>query len=263
MVEELDLTDQAVSTIADIIDSEIRSHIPDWESKRVSEDFAREATTSDGGVSQTKDGMSPFSNEFISSPESVTNIISSPASLTLERTLSGRKYWSDSPKGGGGHSPIKIGSMKMSPRVNTIIAENSEAVSGEPTHESPLSQLNSNTDSVSNIDSTTGEDETTGLDSACLDAVNAAIANIHLGNESHLCEEGSKLLTNIDPDEIKGIPEELRDLLVKQKKELDEMKMRHEAAISDLLKKLSPDVRQRVLSICNLKLRDVLKPTFS
>lgn len=88
MVEELDLTDQDVTTIAEMIDLEIRSHIPDWAPKGFSSgSFAREASFSDSFASEIKDEASPTKESAFST-----------GTLVLERLPSGRKYWSDSPK---------------------------------------------------------------------------------------------------------------------------------------------------------------------
>ncbi|KAB5532052.1 hypothetical protein DKX38_018722 [Salix brachista] len=102
MVEELDLTDQDVSTIAVMIDSEIQSHIPGWASHNVSpENLVAEDSEP---PFETKDVSSPLSNESIPSP----------GNLVLERLPSGRKYWSDSPKDIDGNSPSKLGRSNLS-----------------------------------------------------------------------------------------------------------------------------------------------------
>ncbi|KAI3717806.1 hypothetical protein L1987_69651 [Smallanthus sonchifolius] len=91
MVEELDLTDQDVSTIAEMIDAEIRSCIPDWAPRDYFDD------QEDNDPSSSVDSPSDPQTE---SPSSVTvKSCVSPGLLALERLPSGRKYWSDSPKG--------------------------------------------------------------------------------------------------------------------------------------------------------------------
>ncbi|KAL8547634.1 hypothetical protein ACS0TY_007093 [Phlomoides rotata] len=81
MVEELDLTDQDVSVIADMIDSEFHSLIPDWAPK--------------AGDSGAPEDASPKTYDTLSS------------ALVLEKLPSGRKYWSDSPKAGAGNSSLR------------------------------------------------------------------------------------------------------------------------------------------------------------
>ncbi|CAJ2644541.1 unnamed protein product [Trifolium pratense] len=90
MVEELELTDQDVSTIAMTIDSEIRYHIPSWSpSETPDNNYYYQAS---GQTPETMLVASPMGNE-------------SPGSLALEILPSGRKYWSDSPKAFGANSP--------------------------------------------------------------------------------------------------------------------------------------------------------------
>ncbi|KAJ9567888.1 hypothetical protein OSB04_003854 [Centaurea solstitialis] len=91
MVEELDLTDQDVSTIAEMIDAEIQSCIPDWAPRDYYDD--QEDTEAPGSVDSTSEPQ----NES-TSPLTVKSS-ATPVCLALERLPSGRKYWSDSPKG--------------------------------------------------------------------------------------------------------------------------------------------------------------------
>lgn len=101
MVEELDLTDQDISTIADMIESEIRKNFPEWTPEDVSGyNFDEQTPFSGSWSSEMKDGASPLASQ------------SSPLkALALERLPSGRKYWSDSPKG---NSPVTPGPSSLS-----------------------------------------------------------------------------------------------------------------------------------------------------
>ncbi|KAK9278495.1 hypothetical protein L1049_028061 [Liquidambar formosana] len=104
MVEELDLTDQDISTISAMIDSEIRSHIPDWASREISGDNSGgEVEISDSPASETKEDASPLTKE---------SALSS-ANLVLERLPSGRRFWSDSPRAIGENSPVKPGPSNL------------------------------------------------------------------------------------------------------------------------------------------------------
>ena len=104
MVEELDLTDQDVSTIADMIDSEIRHNFPEWTAVDIcGYNSDEDSPISDSYSSEIKEEASPLANQ------------SSPLkTLALERLPSGRKYWSDSPKGLGGNSPVTPGPSHLS-----------------------------------------------------------------------------------------------------------------------------------------------------
>ncbi|KAL1818499.1 hypothetical protein ACET3Z_013368 [Daucus carota] len=98
MVEELDLTDQDASAITEMIDTEIRTYIPDWTAGELSSSIGNEVAMSDYCSTEGQIDSSP-----------VTNLSSIPASIVLERLPSGRKYWSVSPRAGIESSPVKPG----------------------------------------------------------------------------------------------------------------------------------------------------------
>ncbi|KAB5525045.1 hypothetical protein DKX38_022794 [Salix brachista] len=119
MVEELDVTDQDVSTIADMIDSEIQSHIPDWASNNVSPEnlAAKDAEP----PPENKDDNSPLSNE--------SGLC--PGSLVLERLTSGHKYWCDSPTDVDGNSPGKLGCSNSSFHESSLNSPNAAQSPGQ------------------------------------------------------------------------------------------------------------------------------------
>ena len=98
MVEELDLTDQDASAITEMIDTEIRTYIPDWTAGELSSSIGNEVAMSDYCSTEGQIDSSP-----------VTNLSSIPASIVLERLPSRRKYWSVSPRAGIESSPVKPG----------------------------------------------------------------------------------------------------------------------------------------------------------
>ena len=75
-------------------------------------------------------------------------------------------------------------------------------------------------------------------------------------NGRHLLGDNNETLSDIDSDDVSIAVERLEHLLSEQKKELDELKRKHEMTVSDLLKKKTPEFRHKVLSICNLKIPD-------
>uniref|UniRef100_A0A1S4CT15 non-specific serine/threonine protein kinase n=1 Tax=Nicotiana tabacum TaxID=4097 RepID=A0A1S4CT15_TOBAC len=81
MVEELDLTDQDVSAIAAMIDSEIRSYIPDWAPRECSSNDITDEVAPDSCTSGARDDVPPLTIDSAHS-----------GSLVLERLPSGRKY---------------------------------------------------------------------------------------------------------------------------------------------------------------------------
>ncbi|KAJ0795125.1 putative protein kinase WNK-NRBP family [Helianthus annuus] len=83
MVQELDLTDQDVSAITEMIESEIRSCFPDW-------------SVTDHDVNEV---------DFDSTPSTNKSGNNAPGSLSLEHFPSGRKYWNDAPRGSSHGDP--------------------------------------------------------------------------------------------------------------------------------------------------------------
>ena len=64
MVVQLDLTDQDVTTIAEMIDAEIRSHIPDWAAEESIDNQGDEAAYSETHSSEGDEGTSELSDEI-------------------------------------------------------------------------------------------------------------------------------------------------------------------------------------------------------
>ncbi|KAK3226823.1 hypothetical protein Dsin_006685 [Dipteronia sinensis] len=242
MVEELNLTDQDVSTIAAMINLEIRSHIPDWEPRETSGDSL--------GIKESSGHSSPETNDDASP---LTNSVPFSVSLQLERLPSGRKYWSDSPKGENKNSRNKPGSSNLaSPHLLDLtdnLINNKERTpdscrDGDSPHggASPGKLVGE-----CNIE----EKEDDGIPNLQFSDSNSAA--IHGGNAAHQVGEKCKILMDYESENVKKIVEDLKHLLVQQQKEVDELKRKHELAISDLLKELSPEIRQKVLETTPLK----------
>ncbi|KAL5750613.1 hypothetical protein ACOSP7_025216 [Xanthoceras sorbifolium] len=223
MVEELDLTDQDVSTIAAMIDSEIHSHIPDWEPRETSGDSLGVKANLGHCSPKTKDNASPLTNLAI--PSSV--------SLQLERLPSGHKYWSDSPKEESGNSR----------------KERTPDSCGDGDGGASLEKLDGGRVSNNND---IEEKEDSGISNLQLsDSNSAAILG---GSAAHQVREKCKILVDHESEDVKKMVEDLKHLMVEQQKEVDELKRKHELAISDLLKELSPEICQKVLDICKMKI---------
>lgn len=254
MVEELDLTDQDVSAIADMIDSEIRHNFPEWTPEALSGGNSdEEIPTSDGCSPEIKDNAFPLSNE------------SNPfKSLALERLPSGRKYWSDSPKGVGGNSPVTPGPSNLSSPVDLVRTGSNLTEDNEifPRSQKDVDNQNGDVlleepdDVVVHINVSNEEKEVgCPADKKTTDRIDAA-EEIYPSNGATPSEENSETLQDIDSVYIKIISEKLENLLVKQQKELDELKKKHESAVSHLLKELSPGTCQKVLEIYKLEIPD-------
>ncbi|KAJ0048992.1 hypothetical protein Pint_15552 [Pistacia integerrima] len=221
MVNELNLTDQDVSTIAAMIESEIRTHIPDWEPREVSGDsISEEVANFDRCSPKTKDDTSPVTNEPIPSF----------GGLQLERLPSGHKYWSDSPKA------VSKNSQGMSVTLNLpYLAVNHEERLTENDERTPNSKRDGH--------SPNGD--------ASLEQLEVEILSCKNENVEEK-EDGG--ISDLQSEDVKNIVEGLKHLLLKQQKEVDELKRKHELAVSEFLKELSREIRQKVLDECQLKI---------
>lgn len=234
MVEELHLADEDASTIAEMIDSEIRSYIPDWSPQGNSSRQVDEPALSEGGL--------PENGESYPSPIDA-------GGLVLERMPSGRRYWSDSPKGGATNSPVRSG-----PSNTTHSETHMDSWPEENVQSQDMDEHQSNLDGTENetrLDHTKGEEEATipEAPSAQIDSSTDQDSE----NVSHLSDE-SYMTNDSRSTDVGIVAEKLEQLLIEQRKELDELKMNHELAISHLLKDLPPKIRDKVLNICNLKI---------
>ncbi|RDX64557.1 putative serine/threonine-protein kinase WNK2, partial [Mucuna pruriens] len=229
MVVELELTDQDVTAVARMIDSEIRYHIPSWNASETSFDSY---CNDSGCTSETRAEGSPMNNDSAASP----------ASLALEILPSGRKYWSDSPKGVGGNSPSRFLTSNLSNEADA------NAEGGSPTANGDISA--GDRICVSDCSSEKECDETADSPSSERSITSEATS------EKSPQKEISGSLEDSEIEYINEIAINLENLLVKQREELDELKRKHILAVSDLLKELSPEMCQKVLNMCNLQMPD-------
>ncbi|XP_060170774.1 probable serine/threonine-protein kinase WNK3 isoform X1 [Lycium barbarum] len=224
MVEELDLTDQDVSAIAEMIDSEIRSYIPDW-APRENSNHITDEVASDSCTSGVRDGVSPLTIDPAHS-----------GSLVLERLPSGRTYWSDSPKtASNASSPLRPGPSNTS-QTNSPTRESSWT---EENEESPVILREGHED----YETEAYMDDDAGVhhDSDFCD--NDHSADSSYASKPHSSEERNNIISNNYSADIRQIAEELEKLHDQQQKELNDLKKKHHSVISDLLSKLPPEVR--------------------
>ena len=247
MVEELDLTDQDVSAIADMIDSEIRSYIPDWAPKQCSSnDIADEVAPSES--SEAREVAPSESSTFGAcddvSPSTMNSTLS--GGLMLERLPSGRKYWSVSPKTtSNGSSPRRQGpsytSLTDSPTHEDSWTEEFE--------ESPVILREGGSSHVAALlghedyKSETHVDDDASVHRDFDFGDNAHSADFSYASRPHSSEERNNMISNNYSADIRQITKELEKLRGLQQKELNDLKKKHDSAISDLLSKLPPEIR--------------------
>ncbi|XP_004236270.1 probable serine/threonine-protein kinase WNK3 isoform X2 [Solanum lycopersicum] len=257
MVEELDLTDQDVSAIADMIDSEIRSYIPDWAPKQCSSnDIADEVAPSES--SEAREVAPSESSTFGAcddvSPSTMNSTLS--GGLMLERLPSGRKYWSDSPKTTScASSPLRLGPSNLS-RADSPIPESSW------TEENGLSSISHKEGSSSGDGAFEHEesetendiDEESGVIPEPNSSDNKQSADLTSETEPHSSGQRKTHCSNKCSDDIEDIVEKLETLVHEQRKELDALREKHDLVISDVISKLPPEIRNGVLAMCGHKL---------
>ncbi|XWS51305.1 hypothetical protein CRYUN_Cryun12cG0165500 [Craigia yunnanensis] len=250
MVEELDLTDQDVSTIAEMIESKIRSHIPDWVPRETPSNNFGEIANSD--ISENKGDGSPLAYEPTSSL----------GSLSLERLPSGRIYWCDSPKAGA-ITPARAGVSNLASQMDFVRSADSLAEHDEQSHDSygRGGNINSGT-SLERLENEFTHHDGRGDDGQGKDGrrptdmhmqLSASGKNLHNCNVMRSSRENCKLLKDNESG-VNVITERLEFLLVKQQLEVDELKKKHRLTISELLKELSPETREKVLGTCKMNI---------
>ncbi|KAI3988759.1 hypothetical protein MKX01_001531 [Papaver californicum] len=254
MVVELDLTNQDVTTIADMIDLEIRSHIPEWvPGKGLDENFDGSVSVSDDGP-ETKDELLPIGSD--SDPRS--------GGLILERLPSGRRYWCDSPKSIGGSSPLR-------PTTQANLVDDHESPCGhqsEEDYENNVALIKKKEDCAPLIGSSclnvcskgdNGSDEVgkenaeveVNVSSRASDSQNREVADQQ--PHKHMpTSENCEMLTSSEQKHVRIITEKLKQLMLEHERELKEQKRKHEKNIADLLKELAPETRNPVLTACHV-----------
>ncbi|KAF3624481.1 putative serine/threonine-protein kinase WNK1 [Capsicum annuum] len=268
MVEELDLTDQDVSAIADMIDSEIRSYIPDWAPKQCPTNHstdevapsesseAREVAPSESSdareVPPSESSTSGACDDI--SPSTMNSTLS--GGLVLERLPSGRRYWSDSPKTtNSASSPLKPGPSNLS-QADSPIPESSWT---EENEQSPVSQKEESSSADGAFEHEESEtehdiDEEAGAAPDSNSSDNRQSADLISGTEHYSSGERKNHSSNKCSDDIGDIVEKLETLVDEQRKELDELRKKHDLAISDVISKLPPEIRSGVLAMCGHKI---------
>lgn len=226
MVSELDLTDQDVTTIAAMIDAEIQAYVPEWLPGEALDDNGNEETISESHNSEADDIVSALPNE----PEALP----SSGGLVLERLPSGRRYWSNSPRGTSEGSPSAITQSNVSSDSNSHANDDSPFVVDD---ENQIAHKNVHSPE-DNFEMTSSAGYLVFRNPSSSDAVDIS---------------GEDLLEN-ETGEVRYVAEKLAYLLLEQQRELNELRKKHEKAIHDILKELPPELHKKTLNRCRLKL---------
>lgn len=272
MVAELDLTDQDVTAIAAMIDAEISAHIPEWMSGEALDSHVNELAL-ECHDSEAEDVHSSLPNE-------------SDSPLVLERLPSGRKYWR-SPRQTGEESPPWPAQSNAAAEFNLCVSDD---VSVEVCEGKDVSLNNNDQREYHSHGSTSSNQQKDSphsngsvkdnleIDSpsASPDLQNPSPADmVNRDNEvasfCHLCyhphgatdeqcggddEKLPDTLLESESEDVRSVVQKLENLLVQQQKEIDELKKKHEIAITDVLKGLPRHLRRRMLDKFDLKINN-------
>ncbi|WOL02454.1 hypothetical protein Cni_G11173 [Canna indica] len=284
MVAELDLTDQDVTTIAAMIDAEIQAYVPDWNPEETLDNQSDDASVSgsDRHASEAEDEVSALPNE-----------VDCPShALNLEHLPSGRRYWSDSPKGTNTDSPS---SLAQSYAPSELDLHGTEDVSIEVYNEKddPLNkggqrECHSNDNSLTeqqrhspsfsddddnDVEINSSPTSSNFRNSSYSNSPNhnheeadpctksqlcncGANSEQHKGDDKHTCET----LPVTKPELMQSVVQKLEHLFIEQQKELDEIKKKHKISIAEILKELPPDQHGVVLDRCRVKVNMKMQP---
>ncbi|KAG6524186.1 probable serine/threonine-protein kinase WNK3 [Zingiber officinale] len=260
MVAELDLTDQDVTTVAAMIDAEIQASFPDWRPF---------ANGNDGTISDSNGHASEAENEVSALP----NELDPSGNLFLERLHSGSVDSSSSFAQSNAYELVSHGSWELSVEVydgkDDSFVKGSQRGDYQSNSSSPKQQRQHSTNFSDYV-----ENEVV-IGSSPLSILHNQVSSNRPGIDheetvfctgSQTCNCGSKLEQNMDNHEqscgtsepldhehMQLIAQKVEQLLIEQKKELDEIQNRHEIAIADVLKGLPAEQHGTLLSLCRAK----------
>lgn len=243
MVAELDLTDQDVTTIADMIDTEIQVHFPDWAPGALDDDHDDE-TTSRKEDSEAEDENNALPNDSCSS-----------GNLVLERLPSGRKYWSGSPKGSSNNSPSRQTLGFNSHDNNDVLAEGNEKEGTFHVHGERDDEVGNSRQSIIGFKSLIDY----GPESHMVDQNLIEVSTSSLSNENQtevLLSNGTTKIPENESEASVFVIRRLEELLVEQQNELDDLRKKHDLAIANTLRGLPLELQSRAFTACQKKFLD-------
>jgi WNK lysine deficient protein kinase len=219
MVVQLDLTDQDVTSIAEMIDAEIRAHIPDWSFDESVDTQGDEIANSENGSSEADDEISELRNEH----DATNN------GFTQEQLPSGRKYWSDSPR-----------------RDNEISHSVEDPQIGDSMPNGALKQNDAHD---------TESDEKPELEDIC-GRISCSLTLLNpsgVDRSSAGASAGTSSCSSNDGHSTTDPAERLASLLSQQQEELIVLRKKHKADIEEILNDVPAQHREETLTRCRLK----------
>lgn len=238
MVAELDLTDQDVSTVADMIDTEIQVHFPDWAPRVLVEDHDNETPLSTQDF-KAENEINTLSKDYHPS-----------GNFVLERLPARKKNCSDSPKGSSSNCPGKNLEFNTDDIDDVLEKEDNLYLhERQDDFSHGFALVDPESDSRHSI-SFQGKNHESGSSSSSSLLVHDSNENqmeAFLNNDANmLSKNGSKALESVIL--------KLEELLLKQQKEIDDLRERHDFAIADTLRELPLELQSKAFSMCRLKI---------
>jgi WNK lysine deficient protein kinase len=231
MVVQLDLTDQDVTAIAEMIDAEIRAHIPDWPVEESVDNQGDEAADSEVHSSDSDEGTSELRDE----PDAAHN------GFVQEQLPSGRKYWSDSPRRDvalQGDKPQTSGSVS-----NGIVKKNNAV---DIIHSVKHKENQSPGSPIHLV-----EGVCEGISSSVGLSIPSAVDRVSGG--ASVCSRPHS--SDVERRRVSvDVTERLENLLYQQQEELDVLQRKHNIDIQDILKSVPAEDREDTLIRCRLKM---------
>lgn len=223
MVVQLDLTDQDVTSIAEMIDAEIRAHIPDWAADESADNQGDEIARSESGSSEADDEISELPNEH----DTTNN------GFTQEQLPSGRKYWSDSPR-----RDTEISHLVEDPQIGDNMPN---GILKQDDVDSSVSD--------GKLKDRSSVEDICGRISSSIDLSNQSLIDRNSGGAS----AGASSCSSDDGYPIAEPDERLADLLAQQQEELSALRRKHKADIEEILNGMPAQHREETLTRCRLK----------
>ncbi|XP_020596116.1 probable serine/threonine-protein kinase WNK3 [Phalaenopsis equestris] len=241
MVAELDLTDQDVSTIADMINAEIQVHFPGW---------------APGTLGEDPDNEAPSNKEDFKAEDETH----ATGDLLLERLPAGKKYWSDFPNGSRSNSAFGQ-NLVLSPCDSDDVLEMKDnlyfrddysqgfaLVERERSLRHSITSYREKNHASESLSSSSLVAQELIEESTISDSIENQMEAFRNDDTNVLSENGSKALESVIL--------KLEELLLKQQKEIDDLRERHDFAIADTLRELPLELQNRAFRICHLKILD-------
>nr|TKW24730.1 hypothetical protein SEVIR_3G069000v2 [Setaria viridis] len=243
MVVQLDLTDQDVTAIAEMIDAEIRAHIPDWAAEESVDNQGDEGAHSETHSSEDDEGTSELRNE----------IDASQNGFFQEQLPSGRKYWSDSPRRDGEISQSVVGEPQISDNIANGIPKRNNVDDIVSAKDKDYQSFGSSIHPVEGI----FERISSSVDLSNSSVVDSISRGASASSSPHLLDD--ELEYNCDQHLVASVTERLIGLLAQQEKELSALQRKHKADIEDMLKSVPAEDREETLTRCRLKMDEKIR----